>query len=71
VIGPYASIGDGVVVENAIIRDSIIDSGARVDSAMLTGSIVGQKAFVRGDAMRVNVGDSADIDLQSTENCRA
>jgi glucose-1-phosphate thymidylyltransferase len=65
VIGPYASIGDDVVIENAIVRDSIIDAGAAIESALLAGSIVGRKAFVRGEAMRVNVGDSADIDLQS------
>lgn len=66
VIGPYASIGDGVVVENAIIRDSIVDTDATIEQAMLSGSIVGQRAYVRGDMMRVNVGDSADIDLQAT-----
>lgn len=66
VIGPFASLGDNVIVENAIVRDSIIDSGAHIESAMLTNSIVGRNAFVRGDPLRVNVGDSADIDLRSS-----
>jgi glucose-1-phosphate thymidylyltransferase len=71
VIGPFASIGDDVVVENAIVRDSIVDSGASIDSAMLTRSIVGRNALVRGEPLRVNVGDSSDIDLRSTsENGR-
>lgn len=65
VIGPYASIGSQVVVENAIVRDSIVDSGAHIDSALLTRSIVGRNAFVRGEPLKVNVGDSADIDLRS------
>jgi glucose-1-phosphate thymidylyltransferase len=65
VIGPNASIGDGVVVEDAIVRDSIVDSGARIASAMLTRSIVGRNAFVHGEPLRVNVGDSSDIDLRS------
>jgi glucose-1-phosphate thymidylyltransferase len=65
VIGPYASIGDDVVVENAIVRDSIVDAGATIDSAMLTRSIVGRNALVRGEPLRVNVGDSSDIDLRS------
>jgi glucose-1-phosphate thymidylyltransferase len=70
-IGPYASLGANVRVENAIVRDSIIDNGAHIDSAMLTTSIVGRDAFVRGEPLRVNVGDSADIDLRSTaENGR-
>jgi glucose-1-phosphate thymidylyltransferase len=58
-------------VENAIVRDSIVDSGAHIDSALLTRSIVGRNAFVRGEPFKVNVGDSADIDLRSTsENGR-
>jgi glucose-1-phosphate thymidylyltransferase len=71
VIGPNASIGDNVQVENAIVRDSIVDDGAVIDSAMLTRSIIGRNAFVRGEPLRVNVGDSSDIDLRSTsENGR-
>lgn len=66
VIGPNVSIGDNVVVENAIVRDSIVDEGATIDSVMLTGSIVGRDAAVRGEPLRVNVGDSSDIDLRST-----
>lgn len=65
VIGPNVSIGDNVVVENAIVRDSIVDAGATIDSAMLTRSIVGRDAIVRGEPLRVNVGDSSDIDLRS------
>lgn len=63
VIGPYASIGSGVVVSNSIITDSIIDEGAQIETAMLRGSIIGRNAFLRGDFMRVNVGDSSDIIL--------
>jgi glucose-1-phosphate thymidylyltransferase len=66
VIGPNVSIGEGVTVDNAIVRDSIVDSDAVIDSAMLTRSIVGRNAFVRGEPLRVNVGDSSDIDLRST-----
>ncbi|HQX63063.1 MAG TPA: sugar phosphate nucleotidyltransferase, partial [Thermomicrobiales bacterium] len=49
VIGPDVSIGDNVVVENAIVRDSIVDAGATIESAMLTRSIVGRDAIVRGE----------------------
>jgi len=71
VIGPFATIGTDVVVENAIVRDSIVDSGAHIDSVLLTGSIVGRNAFVRGEPLKINVGDSADIDLRaSAENGR-
>lgn len=63
VIGPYASIGARVTVANSIVTDSIVDDGAQIETAMLTGSIIGRQAFVRGDYVRVNVGDSSDITL--------
>lgn len=63
VIGPYASIGPRVTVTNSIITDSIVDEDAQIEMAMLTGSIIGRQAYVRGDFWRVNVGDSADIAL--------
>jgi glucose-1-phosphate thymidylyltransferase len=61
VIGPYASIGANVSVEQSIVRDSIVDEGAQIETAMLSESIVGRDALVTGDYLRVNVGDSSDI----------
>lgn len=63
VIGPFASIGARVTVANSIVTDSIVDEGAQIDTAMLTRSIIGRQAYVRGDFWRVNVGDSSDIVL--------
>ncbi|MEX1158349.1 MAG: sugar phosphate nucleotidyltransferase [Thermomicrobiales bacterium] len=67
VIGPHTSIGDGVTVEDAIVRDSIVDSGATIESTVLVSSIVGRNALVRGEPLRVNVGDSSDVDLRSMQ----
>jgi glucose-1-phosphate thymidylyltransferase len=67
VIGPHASIGDGVTIEDAIVRDSIVDTGATIESTVLVSSIVGRNAVVRGEPMRVNVGDSSDVDLRSMQ----
>jgi glucose-1-phosphate thymidylyltransferase len=67
VIGPHTSIGDGVTVEDAIVRDSIVDTGATIESTVLVSSIVGRNAVVRGEPMRVNVGDSSDVDLRSMQ----
>ncbi len=61
VVGPYASIGAGVEVNRSIVTNSIVDEGAHIETAMLTESIVGREAFVSGDFVRVNVGDSSDI----------
>ncbi len=63
VIGPYATVADGAIVENSIIRNSIVGSDARVQSVVLDESIIGNKAFLRGGANRLNVGDSSEIDF--------
>jgi glucose-1-phosphate thymidylyltransferase len=63
VIGPFASIGARVTISNSIVSDSIVDEEAQLDSVMLTRSIIGRQAYVRGDFMQVNVGDSSDIML--------
>ncbi|MDI3339513.1 MAG: sugar phosphate nucleotidyltransferase [Sphaerobacter sp.] len=63
IIGPYASIGARVTITNSIVTDSIVDEEAQIETAMLTRSIVGRHAYVRGNSVRVNVGDSSNVIL--------
>ena len=63
VVGPYATIADDAVVENAIIRNSIVSEGARVANALLEDSIVGNNASVRGAYKRINIGDSSELEF--------
>ena len=63
VIGPFASIGRGVTVRNSLIRDSIVDDGARIDDALLNGSLIGRRATVKGLVRSLNVGDDAVVQI--------
>ena len=63
VLGPYATIADDAIVENAIIRNSIVSEGARVENALLEDSIVGNNAVVRGAYKRINIGDSSELEF--------
>ena len=63
VIGPYATIAEDAIVENAIIRNSIVSEGARVTNALLEDSIVGSNASVRGAYKRINIGDSSELEF--------
>ncbi len=63
VIGPYATIADGAVVRDAIIRNSIISEDAQVQGVLLENSIVGNNATVRGVWKKINIGDSSEIDF--------
>ena len=61
VIGPYASIEAGAVVDGSVVRDSVVFAKARVEASVLDGSLVGQSAGVRGVSQPVNVGDHATV----------
>jgi glucose-1-phosphate thymidylyltransferase len=63
VIGPHATIADGAVVTESIVRNSIIGEEAEVHKALLEGSIVGINAIVHGSYHCMNIGDSSEIDI--------
>jgi glucose-1-phosphate thymidylyltransferase len=63
VIGPYATISSGCVIKECIVKNSIIDSNARVEKALLDNSIIGSNSFVRGAYKRLNSGDSSEVDF--------
>ena len=65
VIGPYATIADNTVVNESVIKDSIIGSGSRVEQALLDRSIIGNEAYVKGNFKRINLGDSSEIDFSN------
>ncbi len=60
IVGPFVSIGAGAVVRRAIIRDSILYDGARVEDSLLEGSLVGTSATVTGTFRRLNLGHSSE-----------
>ena len=61
VVGPYVSVSDDTVIVDSIIRNSIINEGALIQSATLEGSLIGEGARVEGEFQRLNVGDSSVI----------
>ncbi len=68
-IGPYVSIGPECKIENARIEDSILEAGATVEDAALTGSLIGRRARVRGVSaeappLRLNIGDDSSVSFE-------
>jgi glucose-1-phosphate thymidylyltransferase len=59
VIGPYASISEDAEVHDSIIKNSIIGPNATVNSSMLFGALVGERATVEGSYNTINVGDDS------------
>jgi glucose-1-phosphate thymidylyltransferase len=63
VVGPYVSAAEGSVIIDSMVKDSIIDEGARIEEAMLTGSLIGANAQVKGKFKRLDVAASSRVDL--------
>jgi glucose-1-phosphate thymidylyltransferase len=64
VIGPFVSLAEGCEVRDAILRDTIADSDAVIEDTMLSESLIGHGAVVRGRYRKLNVGDSSEVDFQ-------
>jgi glucose-1-phosphate thymidylyltransferase len=63
IIGPYATIASGAIIEDSIIRNSIVSDDAQVNCALLEDSLVGDNSIVRGNFQRINIGDSSEIEF--------
>ncbi|MBN1310141.1 MAG: NTP transferase domain-containing protein [Anaerolineae bacterium] len=61
IIGPYATVAADCQVSYSIIRNSIIDTGAVVEYALLDRSLIGRDARVVGQYSALNVGDESSI----------
>jgi len=63
VIGPHVTIGEHVSVNHAIIKESIIGSYSHLQEIVLSNSLIGSDAEVRGVNRSLNIGDNTAIDL--------
>jgi glucose-1-phosphate thymidylyltransferase len=59
VIGPYASIGPECQLKQAIIKNSILEEGTRVEEMNLEDSLIGRNVHLRGQPVRLNLGDES------------
>ncbi len=63
VIGPFTTISENCVIEDSIIKNSIIGSEAKVFASILENSIIGSNAVVRGTYKKINAGDSSELEF--------
>lgn len=63
VIGPHVSIGAGCEISNSIIKNSIVEDGSRLDTVILTESLVGENTEVIGTSDTINIGDTSKLAL--------
>lgn len=61
VVGPNVSLGDGTVVENATVKNSLIQTHATVKNANLDNAMIGNHAVFNGEFTDVSIGDYSTL----------
>ncbi len=56
-VGPNVSLGDGSIVEDSHIINSLIQSNTIIKNATLTEAMIGNNAYFDGDFKSVSIGD--------------
>jgi glucose-1-phosphate thymidylyltransferase len=66
-IGPYTSIGANCNIINSSVAESIVETGSEIKDAVLSRSLIGRQAKVRGrgdgHVIHLNVGDHSEVVL--------
>ena len=61
IIGPFASIGKDCTITNSIIKNSVVNIGANIDSQSLEKSLIGKEVSLKGKTLNINIGDKSEI----------
>lgn len=64
IIGPNVAIGDNTLIKHSIIQDTIIGSFSELTDVILTHSIIGSDAGLKGLKQSLNIGDSTEINFK-------
>jgi glucose-1-phosphate thymidylyltransferase len=61
VVGPHVSLGSGARVQGSVVRDAIIGEGAVVHDAVVVNSMLGARAHVTGSPLELSLGDDSTV----------
>lgn len=59
VIGPDVSVGENVILQSCLVRESIIGPGSNLKSCRLEDSLIGHNVSLKGQTGRANMGDNS------------
>lgn len=63
VIGPNVAIGDNTIINHTVVKDSIVGAYSNLFEIVLSQSLIGSDAEVKGVSRNLNIGDNTAIDL--------
>lgn len=61
IVGPHVSLGAGTVVNNALVRNSIVQQNSNLEHLNIENSMIGNYVDIQGDISELNVGDFASF----------
>lgn len=63
VVGPYVSVEDETIIENALISNSIIQANTKIRLLNGTNSMIGNHVEIEGNFVDLSVGDYTNLNL--------
>jgi glucose-1-phosphate thymidylyltransferase len=57
VVGPYASIGEGTVIENSVVSNCIVQTNSKIKNAVIDNAMIGNYVEYNGEAKDLSIGD--------------
>jgi len=63
IIGPNVTIGEHTLIHRCIIQHSIIGSYSNLKEVVLSDSLIGSDAHIKGLSQHLNIGDNTEIDF--------
>ena len=56
-VGPHASIGDNSLIEDSLVKNSIVQTNSKIKSAELSNSMIGNFSEFTGKSNDLSIGD--------------
>ena len=63
IVGPHASIGAHCQITDSILKNSIVQANTKLMNAVITNSMIGEGAEIKGKALDVSMSDYTSINL--------
>lgn len=63
VIGPFVSLGENTVVNNSVLKNSVIQNNTEIDNICAHNSMIGSNTKIAGKPLDMSVGDYNVIDF--------
>ncbi len=63
IVGPHVSIGNGCSIQNSVLTNSIIQANTKLTNTIVTNSMIGEGAEIKGKPLDVSMSDYTTINF--------